>query len=63
MRWYRFVKLYKEIKAMIHLPIQGADGSEAILTVLQGRLTGTINYHSPNKLLIIEACGGGKSVK
>ena len=33
------------------------------MTTLNGRLTGTLNYYSPNKLFIIENCGDGTSTK
>ena len=36
------------------------DGSEAILTVLNGRLDAILNYYEPNKLLSIETCGDGE---
>lgn len=38
---------------------QGPDGSDAVLTVINGRLDGMLNYNNPSKLLLIESCGKG----
>ena len=42
----------------IFLP-QAPDGSDAVLTVVNGRLDGMLNYNKPNKLFLIENCGTG----
>ena len=41
---------------------QAADGSEAVLTLLNGHIDGTLNYYEPNKLLTIESCGTGEQI-
>ena len=38
---------------------QGADGSLAVLTLLNHQLDGDLNYYDPDKLLHIENCGNG----
>ena len=41
---------------------QATDGSEAVLTLLNGHIDGTLNYYEPNKLLTIESCGTGDQI-
>jgi len=38
---------------------EGSDGSDAILSVIEGRLDASLNYYEPDMLLNIENCGEG----
>ena len=52
----------KYIKYDSYFVYQAIDGSEAVLTVLNGHIDGNLNYYEPNKLLIIESCGPGDKI-
>lgn len=58
--WSRFS--FEQNWRFIVFPLQAPDGSDAVLTVRNGRLAGALNYNKPNKLFLIESCGKGDGV-